>query len=56
MKSLKVYSLFQQRAWKAIIIPQIRLQGKYLQEAGFHAGTQIDVTIKKGEIVIKKRN
>jgi toxic protein SymE len=54
MRKLKIYSLFQQRTWKSIIVPQIRLQGKYLHEAGFAAGQEINVKVSKGKIIIEK--
>ena len=34
--------------------PQINLNAKWLAEAGFHAGDQIDVTVAENELVIRK--
>ena len=34
--------------------PQINLNAKWLAEAGFHVGDQIDVSVAENELVIKK--
>lgn len=34
--------------------PQINLNAKWLAEAGFNAGDQIDVMVKENELVIKR--
>ena len=34
--------------------PQINLNAKWLAEAGFHAGDQIDVSVAENKLVIKK--
>jgi toxic protein SymE len=42
IRKLKVYEKFQPRRWKGINVPEIRLEGKWLDELGF----------KKGQVVI----
>ena len=34
--------------------PQINLNAKWLAEAGFHVGDQIDVAVSENELVIRK--
>ena len=34
--------------------PQIILNAKWLAEAGFHVGDQIDITVAENELVIRK--
>ena len=34
--------------------PQINLNAKWLAEAGFHVGDQIDVAVAENELVIRK--
>jgi hypothetical protein len=52
---LKVYSLSILHAWKNTINrPQIRLQGKWLKQAGFNPGDKIAVFAVNGSIHIKK--
>jgi hypothetical protein len=35
--------------------PQIRLQGKWLREAGFRQGDQIQVAVVEGRLIIQKQ-
>ena len=37
-----------------VVKPQINLNAKWLAEAGFNVGDQIDVAVAKNELVIKK--
>ncbi|MBO5567392.1 MAG: SymE family type I addiction module toxin [Clostridia bacterium] len=34
--------------------PQINLNAKWLAEAGFHVGDQIDIAVAENELVIRK--
>ena len=34
--------------------PQINMNAKWLAEAGFNVGDQIDVTVKENELIIRK--
>jgi hypothetical protein len=35
------------------ILPQIRLQGKWLRQAGFAPGGQVEVQVETGRLIIK---
>ena len=39
---------------KSVSIPQIRLQGKWLQECGFEPGSQVQIQCECGKLVITK--
>jgi len=51
-RDLKVYEKYMQRE----VVPEIRLQGKWLQELEFAPGTPITVTCDGGRLVITKRD
>ena len=51
-RDLKVYQKYMQQE----IVPEIRLQGKWLQELEFAPGTPITVTCDGGRLVITKRD
>ena len=59
-RQLKVYSSTQAKQtsyshteYKEV--PMIRLQGQWLETAGFHPSDDIHITIKKNELVITKK-
>lgn len=37
---------------KSVSIPQIRLQGKWLQECGFEPGNRVHVQCERGKLII----
>ncbi len=41
---------------KSVSIPQIRLQGKWLQECGFEPGSQVQIQCERGKLVITKES
>ena len=51
-RDLKVYEKYQERK----VVPEIRLQGKWLQELEFAPGTPITVTCEGGRLVITKKD
>lgn len=52
-KTRKIQYRIEKRAkGKHAIIPQLLLQGKQLENAGFTAGAEATVTITKGKILI----
>lgn len=51
---LKIYSKFRYRKWrKDYIVPEIRLEGKWLQELGFEVGKEIEVKQQKDKLTIR---
>jgi len=56
--TMKVGKAYRQRAGSPslVAVPLIRLSGKWLAEAGFHAGQSIEVETLHGEIRIVSRS
>ena len=50
---LKVYSCTTGRAYSYREVPQIRIQGKWLSEAGFEPGTAMNVVCEAGKLIIE---
>lgn len=61
-RKMKVYRTYTERkerslyAWatRPVEIPQIRLQGKWLQETGFKPGDNLNVQCEDGKLVITR--
>ncbi|MBL7882028.1 SymE family type I addiction module toxin [Chryseobacterium gambrini] len=51
-RKLKIYSRFQKSSNKLIIVPEIRLRGKWLDEIGFGEGKMVNIQQKKNKIII----
>ena len=50
---LKVYRKFQRRRWDHKVVPEIRLEGDWLQDLGFEIGDAIEVLQEKHQLTIK---
>ncbi len=51
-RKLKVHTKHQNRSWKNITVPEIRLEGKWLAELGFLAGEHVRIEQSKNKLVI----
>lgn len=52
-RKLKIYQKFQPREWsKYAIVPEIRLEGKWLRELGFEIGKEIEIKQQKNKLTI----
>ena len=51
-RQLKIYTKHIPRLRKTIVVPEIRLSGKWLIQFGFTHGRSISVTCKENEIII----
>ncbi|BEV04488.1 SymE family type I addiction module toxin [Chryseobacterium gambrini] len=51
-RKLKIYSRFQKSSNQLIIVPEIRLGGKWLDELGFGKGKTIHIQQKKKKLTI----
>ncbi|MDC8003853.1 SymE family type I addiction module toxin [Aureisphaera galaxeae] len=51
-RKLKVYQKFRRREWDNLVVPEIRLEGIWLQELGFEIGMEIQVEQGKERLVI----
>jgi hypothetical protein len=53
-RAMRVYAHFSRRQRDGIIIPEIKLQGIYLEDAGFNIGDKINVEVVGERITISK--
>lgn len=51
---LKVYSCTTGNTYSYKEVPQIRIQGKWLSEAGFEPETAMNVVCEAGKLIIEK--
>jgi len=59
IRKLKIYQKFQSRERKNITVPEIRLEGKWLEELGFEIGKGIEIKQQQNKLTItltKKKN
>lgn len=54
-KIVTISEIHQERRWKDIYVPYIRLKGKYLSEFGFKPGQQLEMQITDNSIILKKK-
>lgn len=55
-RKLKIYQKHQSRVSKYIVIPEIRLTGKWLAELGFEIGKEIEIKEQKNKLTIRLTN
>lgn len=53
-RKLKIYKKYQARTYGGITIPEIRLEGKWLEKLGFREGEMIIVREEKDKLIITK--
>ncbi|HEY1038230.1 MAG TPA: SymE family type I addiction module toxin [Bacteroidia bacterium] len=51
-RKLKIYPKYVARAYKGVILPEIRLCGRWLESLGFIAGKSVTIIQEKNKIVI----
>lgn len=51
-RKLKIHSKFRNRRWDNTTIPEIRLEGKWLEEVGFKQGQNINILIEENKLII----
>ncbi|MDO5969564.1 SymE family type I addiction module toxin [Flavivirga aquimarina] len=53
---LKIYSKFRYRRWGSnYTVPEIRIEGKWLEQLGFEKGNEILIEQKKKKLIITVR-
>jgi hypothetical protein len=52
-RKLKVYYSYRSRAGRQPV-PEVRLTGQWLEKSGFQIGDRVELTVKEGEIVIRR--
>ncbi|RUA15992.1 MAG: hypothetical protein DSY83_06515 [Flavobacteriia bacterium] len=51
-RKLKIHTKHQARAYGATTIPEIRLEGKWLDKLGFKQGQTVNIDQKKNKLTI----
>lgn len=51
-RKLKVYSKFRNRRWYSTTVPEIRLEGKWLEKLGFNEGKQVQIEQQQNKLII----
>ena len=49
---LKIYRKFRARTWDNTTVPEIRLEGKWLEQLGFEQGNEVLIEQKKNKLII----
>ena len=53
-KKIKLQSKYRALAWgKQKIVPELRVNGMWLEQHGFKAGEQVEITIEPNQLTIK---
>jgi len=55
-RKLKVHTKHQNRTWKNVTVPEIRLEGKWLAELGFFAGEHVRIEQLERKLIITLNN
>jgi hypothetical protein len=53
-KTIKLQSKWRTLAWgNQKIVPELRINGKWLSNHGFKAGEQVEITIEQNQLIIR---
>ena len=55
-RKLKIHSKFRTRRWDNTTIPEIRLEGKWLEELGFKQGQIVIIEQEQNKLIITLDN
>jgi toxic protein SymE len=51
-RKLKIHSKFRARAWDNTTVPEIRLEGKWLEKLGFKEGAEVSIQLHQNKLII----
>lgn len=51
-RKLKIHSKFRIRRWDHTTVPEIRLEGRWLEEMGFKEGQCVKIQVEKNKLTI----
>ncbi len=61
IRQVKLHSKFRlsERGWTKAesmgqVVPWLNVSGRWLDQAGFHAGSQVQIEVKQNQLIIKK--
>ena len=52
MKKIKIQPKHRKRTYDEIIIPEIRIEGKWLKDSGFEEGRYVSVEVELNKLII----
>lgn len=52
MKKIKIQPKYRKRTWDEIIVPEIKIEGKWLEESGFEYGKYVSVNVQPNKLTI----
>ena len=52
VRTLKIYTRHRHRTWDYTTVPEIRLEGRWLEKLGFKEGDQVQVKKQQNKITI----
>lgn len=51
-RKLKIHSKFRARRWDNTTVPEIRIEGRWLEELGFKEGEQVQIEQQQNKLTI----
>ena len=51
-RKLKIHSKYRTRRWDNTTVPEIRLEGRWLEELGFTEGEQVQIKQQQNKLTI----
>jgi toxic protein SymE len=55
-RKLKIHSKFRNRRWDNTTVPEIRLEGRWLEVVGFKEGEHVKIQVEKNKLTITLDN
>lgn len=52
MKKIRIQPKYRERTYDRIVVPEIKLEGKWLEKLGFKLGGQIQVEWERNKLII----
>ncbi len=52
MKKIKIQPKHRKRAWDQIVVPEIKMEGKWLKDSGFEHGKYVSVNVQWNKLTI----
>ena len=52
MKKIKIRPKYRKRTYDEIVIPEIKMEGKWLKESGFVEGSYVYIHIQRNKLII----
>lgn len=52
MRKLKIHTKFRTRTWDNTTVPEIRLEGRWLEKLGFEKGKEVLIEEQQNQLII----